>query len=393
MKSKDIMVLFCFGQRKDRVTDMAKTEFLYLSETDLIKAGVLNAAKCTDVCEEVFRLLHSGDYLMGGPNHNSHGLVIVFPEKPEFPNMPAAGPERRFIAMPTYLGGRFAVCGEKWYGSNVANIKERGLPRSVLMVTINDAETCEPLCYMSGNLISSMRTGCIPGVAVRYLANQDAETFVAIGTGPVQKATLKAMCSQLKNIKRVIAVAAHLESAQKFIEWAAEEEGIREGTAMESMEDALVLGDIVSIAASPKKPLYLKDEWIKKGATVLLTSPLNADDAFWMNNKIVFDNVKMHEAYYEEGASLGSVRKACNGWGQFYSLMEEGKTAPLKDCISLGDVVCDPELGRKMRDDKYMFVTSGQVVFDIGWGYQLYKEAMSRGLGIKLPVWEEPYWK
>lgn len=371
---------------------MAKTEFLYLSEPDLMKAGVLDAGKCTDVCEEVFRLLHTGDYLMGGQNHNSHGLVIVFPEHPKFPNMPAAGPERRFIAMPTYLGGRFSVCGEKWYGSNVENIKERGLPRSVLMVTINDAKTCEPLCYMSGNLISSMRTGCIPGVAVRYLANQDAKTFVAVGTGPVQRATLLAMVSQLKNIEKIIAVAAHMESAERFIQWAKEETGVK-GIAMESMEDALKEGDIVSIAASPKKPLYLKDAWIREGATVLLTSPITADDDFWIKNKIVFDNTKMHEAYYEEGLSLGSVKKACNGWGLFYSLMEEGKVPSLADSISMGDVVCNPTLGRGEKSDKYMFVTSGQVVFDIGWGYQLYQNAQRLGLGIKLPVWEEPYWK
>ena len=105
---------------------MSRTDFLYLSEPDLIEAGVLDAAKCIEVCEEVFRILHEGDYLMGGPNHNEHGLVLVFPKETKFEHMPVAGPERRFISMPAYLGGRFAVCGEKWYGSNVKNPKERG---------------------------------------------------------------------------------------------------------------------------------------------------------------------------------------------------------------------------------------------------------------------------
>lgn len=366
-------------------------EFLYLSEPDLIKAGVLDAAKCTDVCEEVFHLLHAGDYIMGGANHNSHGLVIVFPEHPQFPHMPAAGPERRFIAMPTYLGGRFAVCGEKWYGSNVSNIRERNLPRSILTVTINDPESCMPLAYMSGNLISSMRTGCIPGVAARYLANQDAETYTAIGTGPVQRASLKAIVSQLPNLKRVVAEAAHIESAQKFVEYAHEELGL-EGVAVSSLEVALQEGDIVSIAASPKKPLYLKDKWIKKGATVMLTSPITADENFWTNNKMIFDNAKMHKAYFEEGLSLGSVKKACNGWGLMYDLMEQNKLPSLETAISLGDVVADHSLGRKNRDDKYMFVTSGQVVFDIGWGYQLYQNALKMGIGQKLTLWDKPYW-
>lgn len=74
---------------------MSRTDFLYLSEPDLIKTGVLDAAKCINVCEEVFRILHEGDYLMGGPNHNEHGLVLVFPKETKFEHMPVAGPERR----------------------------------------------------------------------------------------------------------------------------------------------------------------------------------------------------------------------------------------------------------------------------------------------------------
>src|SRR5512139_3649250 len=94
-----------------------KTEFLYLSEPDLLRVGVLDVPRSVDVAEETFALLAKGDYLMGGTNHNSHGMGIVFPKATPFPNMPVAGPDRRFVAMPAYLGGRFDVCGNKWYGS------------------------------------------------------------------------------------------------------------------------------------------------------------------------------------------------------------------------------------------------------------------------------------
>ena len=143
-----------------------KTEFLYMSEPDTIAAGVLDARKCIDNAEEVFTLLAKGDYLMGGNNHNNHGMYIVFPKESEFPNMPVAGPDRRFVAMPAYLGGRFDICGQKWYGSNAAN-KKKGLPRSVLMVTLNNKDTGEPIAYMSANLLSAARTGAVPGVGGR----------------------------------------------------------------------------------------------------------------------------------------------------------------------------------------------------------------------------------
>lgn len=51
-----------------------------------------------------FAYLCSGDYIMGGVNDNSHGILIDFPDKPVHKNMPKNGPDRRFMAMPAYLG-------------------------------------------------------------------------------------------------------------------------------------------------------------------------------------------------------------------------------------------------------------------------------------------------
>lgn len=187
---------------------MSKIRCFIFTEDDLLKTGVLDADKCVDTCEKVFGILSDGDYLMGGLNHNEHGLSIVFPKETPFPKMPVAGPERRFIAMPAYLGGEFGICGEKWYGSNVKNPKERGLPRSVLMITLNDTETCEPIAYMSGNLISSMRTGCIPGVFLRYFGNKHAETAGDTGVGPVQRATILALHSVMPDVKKVYCKSA-----------------------------------------------------------------------------------------------------------------------------------------------------------------------------------------
>ena len=53
--------------------------------------------------------------------------------------------------MPAYLGGRYQMAGMKWYGSNVEN-KEKGLPRSILMMILSDKDTGAPLSFMSANL-------------------------------------------------------------------------------------------------------------------------------------------------------------------------------------------------------------------------------------------------
>ena len=118
----------------------AKIDFLYLSEPDMIKAGVKDMGKCVDIMEDMMVTLNKGDYVMGGENHNSHGCMVTFPDNPEFEGMPKNGEDRRFMAMPAYLGGNFQMAGMKWYGSNIEN-KKKGLPRSILMMMLNDKDT------------------------------------------------------------------------------------------------------------------------------------------------------------------------------------------------------------------------------------------------------------
>lgn len=156
--------------------------FRFLSEEDVIGAGVLDMGACVETIEEVFALVARGDYLMGGPSQNDHGLMMWFPDKPEHPGMPAAGPDRRFMAMIAYLGGTFQIVGEKWYGSNAAN-REKGLPRSIHTITLNAVETGAPLSLMSGNLISAMRTGAVAGLASRHLAPPDPTRSQLLGPG------------------------------------------------------------------------------------------------------------------------------------------------------------------------------------------------------------------
>ena len=144
-----------------------RIDFLYLSEKDMIESGVTDVMACTECMEEVLKTLDDGDYRMGGESGNSHGCMVQFPEHPDFPEMPKDGPDRRFMAMPAYLGGKFDVAGVKWYGSNVEN-REKGLPRSILMVTLNDKETGAPIAHMSANLLSAPCQSLPAGIDGRH---------------------------------------------------------------------------------------------------------------------------------------------------------------------------------------------------------------------------------
>lgn len=367
-----------------------RVEFLYLSEQDTIKAGVNDAEKCIDTCAEAFQLLAKGDYLMGGPNHNSHGMGIIPPKESPFPNMPIAGPDRRFFAMPAYVGGRFDVCGCKWYGSNAANT-QKGLPRSILTVTLNDKDTGAPLCFMSANLLSAARTGAVPGAAARHLARKNSEVMSVVGCGPINKSCFRHIMTQVKQIKKVYFYDLFLEKAQAIADWAAKEYGI-ETVPTENLEEAIRASDVVSVAASRLKPLYIDNKWVKKGSTILLTGPATGDEAFWTENKLVFDHIGLHENYVSEAIESGDKDKYYSGviGGPIYRLIDAGKLPPLKDSVSLGMIINGDAPGRTSDDDTYVFVACGMAVMDVAWGYSVYQEALRKGLGQKLVIWDEP---
>jgi ornithine cyclodeaminase len=181
-------------------------DFLYLSEPDMIAAGVTDMSACVDAMEQTFALLHRGDYRMSGSNHDSHGALINFPDESPFPTMPRNGADRRFMAMPAYLGGDFGTTGVKWYGSNLAN-QAKGLPRSILMFMLNDTDTGAPLALMSANLLSAYRTGAVPGVGARFLAQPDSRVVGIVGPGVIGRSSLAAFITACPKVDTVVEVA------------------------------------------------------------------------------------------------------------------------------------------------------------------------------------------
>ena len=283
-----------------------KIDFLYLSEPDMIKAGVKDMGKCVDCMEDLLVTLNKGDYMMGGENHNSHGCMIMFPDDPKFPGMPKNGPDRRFMAMPAYLGGKHQLAGMKWYGSNIEN-KEKGLPRSILMMMLNDKDTGAPLALMSANLVSSYRTGGIPGVGARYLARKDSKVVSIIGPGVMGKTSLAAFMAVCPNLESLKVKGRGAKSLDDFVSWAKSEfPQLKEIIVCKDNEEAIRDSDIISFTTTVLNDVStfpeIKEEWVKKGALISMPSAARFDSKEFVakRTKMVVDNYSLYEAWEEE---------------------------------------------------------------------------------------------
>lgn len=367
-----------------------RIDFLYLDEQEMLKAGVTDMARCVDVMSEVFNLMGQGDYVMGGKNHNSHGILISFPDEPHFPRMPKNGPDRRFMAMTAYLGGRFHVAGEKWYGSNRENL-EKGLPRSVLMCMLNDADSAQPLALTSGNLVSAVRTGAIPGVGARYLARKDSKVVGVVGAGPIGRTCLMSLLEVCKGVDTVNIYDIFKEASEKLAQFIRDNyPQITTINICDTLAQCCKTADIINAATSGKAaPRFTKDI-LKPGVLVSLPASLDPDKDFIINEcRMVVDNWKMWEAWTDEleppyGPVMGSM-------GNYYMDWVEAGDLSVDKITNLGDVVCGKAQGRKSDDEIIFFAQGGQPVYDVAWTYECYQKAKELGLGTSLNLWEKPY--
>ena len=319
----------------------AKIDFLYLSEPDMIKAGVKDMKSCVDVMEDLLITLYKGDYVMGGANHNSHGCMIMFPDDPQFPGMPKNADDRRFMAMPAYLGGSYQMAGMKWYGSNVEN-KKVGLPRSILM-------------------------------------------------GKTSLAAFVSVCPNLDTVKIKGRSQRSLDAFTRFIR--EELPQIKNIEICDSVEEAVKDSDIISFTTTVRDDVssfpYINGDWIKKGALISMPSAARFDDDFLAGCKLVVDNSKLYEAWEEEYPYPTYPQVQIIGT-KFTDLKHDGKIEA-EDIIDITDIIEKRHPGRTSDDEIIVYSVGGMPVEDIAWGGgTVYRNAVKLGIGIKLPLWDKP---
>ncbi|WP_425640665.1 tyramine oxidase subunit B [Marinomonas gallaica] len=376
------------------MTENTKIDFIYLSEEDMIKAGVTDMAQCVDTMEEMFGLLHHGDYRMAGPNNDSHGAMITFPDESPFPTMPKPTADRRLMAMPAYLGGNFQTSGVKWYGSNIAN-RERGLPRSILLMILNDIETGAPLAFMSANLLSAYRTGAIPGVGARHLARKDAKVIGLLGPGVMGKTTVASFMAVRPNVDTIKIKGRGQKNLDAFVEWVKENyPQFKNVHVVDSVEEVVRGSDLVSYCNSgevgdPSKYPMVKHEWVKPGAFLAMPASCMLDDGMSSDNvRKVMDSIGLYKAWYEEVPKPAHHTIPLVGM-RFMDMIDD-KLMSESDLEDLGAIVAGDTPARQNDEEIIIMSVGGMPVEDVAWATVVYRNAIEKGIGVPLNLWDTP---
>lgn len=369
-------------------------KFLYLNEEDMINAGVKNMDKCILTMEDMFMLLHKEDYRMGGENANEHGIRVSFPKESDVEGMPIHKPDYRFMAMPAYLGGRFKMFGIKSYGSNPDNA-QKGLPRSILMMSLMDATTGAPLAYMSANILSAMRTGATSGVGAKHLSVKNPKVVSIIGPGTMSKYTLYSFITAQPSIEVVRIKGRSKRGIDNFISYCKKNfPTIKEYIVCNDVQEVCKDADIVfygtTNAAKYEENPTVKKEWLKKGALVIAASALLVDTEFLSDKdvKLISDNYKMYDGW-GSGQALPTQKNVSTLLGMgFYDAVTEGKI-PREAITDMGEILTGEKSGRDSEEQIILYAVGGMPIEDVAWGYDCYMNAINNNIGTELKVWDK----
>lgn len=368
----------------------SKVELLYLTEEEMIDAGVLDMKECINTIEKMFKLMGKGDYLLGGPNRNDHGLMLWFNKEEPFENMPKAGPDRRFMSLISYLGGEFDVVGNKWYGSNIENLN-KGLPRSIHTFTLNDKDTGAPLSIMAGNLVSSTRTGAVPAVFSKYLARKEAKVLGAVGGGAINQSCITAIATTIDSIDKIVLYDINVEKGEQIANRLSQQLHV-DVEVVDDINACTNQADILTVATSGKTKPFIKEEHIKEGALILLTGAAEFEESTLRKHRIVSDLWSMHEKWLEDGLNHPEGISSILDWTMSGQLLNLIHTKQYDNKIDdIGDIIIGKENGRTSEDETIICMMGGLPTEDLAWGYQVYQNALQRNIGTKLPLWNESY--
>ena len=286
--------------------------------------------------------------------------------KAEVPTKVGVHPDypRSFLhAMPAWVKGAQAL-GMKWVSYYPGN-SQRQLPDSTALIILNDPENGLPVAIMAGMWITYARTAACVAVAAKYLAPPEVRRIGLVGAGGLARWSLRALSHVFSDLEQVFVVSRTAASRQRFCEEISES-SLWKVTPVERVQDAVVDMDIV-VSSTPQPPEPpVKGEWWQPGTLAILLDGLSGWDdlAFDKAHRIVTDN---YEALAHLPADRPKLRLPDN-WDTLAAVVV-GEAPPRQDA-----------------QEAVMAIPTGIASLDMTVGWNIYRRALSAGIGTHIDL-------
>lgn len=278
------------------------------------------------------------------------------------------------LVMPAYVKGNINRIGIKIVSVMPGNA-QKGLPVVPAQVLLLDTDTGEVCAMMNGAELTKIRTGAISGAATDILARKDAAVAALFGTGGQAPSQMEALLC-VRNIKEVRIFDANKERIEFFInqfEQLANNYGAHL-IAAKSPKDAVENADVITTVTTSNEPVFNGGD-LKEGAHIngvgsFTPNARELDTLTLTRSKVFVDNLEAVLA--EAGDLLIPI-----GSGEYSAKNIIGE---------LGDVLAGKILGRESANEITLVKTVGYAVLDVVSAYQVYQNAIARGMGTHIDI-------
>jgi ornithine cyclodeaminase/alanine dehydrogenase len=285
-------------------------------------------------------------------------------EMPPKPGIHPGGGDNFIHAMPAYIPA-LKSAGIKWVGGFIENSK-RDLPYITGLLILNDVQTGLPLAVMDCVWITAMRTGAATALSARYLARPESSVVGILGCGVQGRTHLEAL-RVLFPVKKVMAYDVDTGIARRYAKEMESRFGV-EGVTVQKPRDAVSGCDIV-VTAGPilKKPHQtIQPGWLGEGA---------------------FASLVDFDSYWHPEAMKQASKFCTDDTEQLLHYRQVGYFQDIPPIhADLGELVAGKKAGRQRAEERTMTANLGLAIDDMAVAPVLYRRALEKGIGTKLPL-------
>ena len=214
------------------------------------------------------------------------------------------------------------------------------------------------------------------GAATEVLANEDARSFLLIGTGGQAGTQLEAVLA-VRDIEEAYVFDVNYERAEAFAKEMNEKLKCYGAKILAIKELDEVLGDvdIITTVTTSKKPVFDGNK-VKKGVHV------NSVGSYTPDMQETPPELLVRAGKIFTDTNEGVIEEA----GDVIIPMNEGKISKEKVAHELGDLLLGREVGRESKEEITWFKTVGFAGLDLVAGEKVYQLAKEKGIGTKIEM-------
>lgn len=278
------------------------------------------------------------------------------------------------IFMPGFIKDKNAL-GMKIIDIYPDNI-EKGLVTSPSTMILIDNDNGFVKAILDGTILTRLRTGAVSGAATEVLANEDARSFLLIGTGGQAGTQLEAVLA-VRDIEEAYVFDVNYERAEVFAKEMNEKlKGYgAKILAIKELDEVLGDVDIITTVTTSKKPVFDGNK-VKKGVHV------NSVGSYTPDMQETPPELLVRAGKIFTDTKEGVIEEA----GDVIIPMNEGKISKEKVAHELGDLLLGREVGRESKEEITWFKTVGFAGLDLVAGEKIYQLAKEKGIGTKIEM-------